>query len=141
VNEEQKISLHLDNKPMKEVLTERELYSASESSFWLNMTGRKRLQALVYISNFSTRQIDVVVEAAGTPATTETVSTTVPTKTPGFEIALGVMSIVAAVFIVRRRLSNSCLKPKNSCNIKDASSLLGNEVPLPFFFIQEIFSF
>jgi hypothetical protein len=110
-NEGQKISLHLDNKPMKEVMTEGELYSASESSFWLNMTGKKRLQALVYISNFSTRQIDVVVEAAGTPSITATapvsttVPTAVPTKTPGFEIALGVMSIVAAVFIVRQRSS------------------------------------
>ncbi len=108
-NEGQKISLHLDNKSMKQVLTERELYSASESSFWLNMAGRKKLQALVYISNFSTRQIEVIVEAAGTPTTTATspVSTTkaTPTKTPGFEIALGVMGIIASVFIVRRRLS------------------------------------
>ncbi len=112
LNEGQKISLYLDNKPMKEVSAEQELYTASESSFWLNMNGPNRMQALVYISNFSTHQLEVVVGAAVTPAqspiattVTTPVATTVPApKTAGFEIALGVLSTVAAAFIVRRRL-------------------------------------
>ncbi|HEY9207325.1 MAG TPA: PGF-CTERM sorting domain-containing protein [Candidatus Methanoperedens sp.] len=111
LDEGQKISLYLDNKPMKQVSTEQELYNTSESSFWLGMNGRDKMQMLAYISKFSTHQLDVVVEAAVTPAqgqitTTVTipVATTAPAKkTPGFEIALGVLSTVAAAFIMRRK--------------------------------------
>ncbi len=107
-NEGQKITLYLDNKPIKEVLTESELYSASESSYWINMTGKNKLQALMFIRDFSTHQVDIVVGAAQTPGQTPattpgaTKAATTP-KTPGFEIALGVLTIAAA-FIVRQRI-------------------------------------
>ncbi|MCZ7401614.1 MAG: hypothetical protein O8C61_05275 [Candidatus Methanoperedens sp.] len=52
-NEGQKITLYLDNKTLREVGTEQELYNATESSFWLNKTGNNKMQALVYISKFS----------------------------------------------------------------------------------------
>jgi hypothetical protein len=103
-NEGQKITLYLDNKPIQEVLTESELYSASESTYWINMTGKNKMQALMFIKDFSTHQVDIVVGAAETPG--QTPSTTTPaatTTTPGFEIALGVLTIAAA-FIVRQRL-------------------------------------
>ncbi|MFZ3059275.1 MAG: PGF-CTERM sorting domain-containing protein [Candidatus Methanoperedens sp.] len=107
--EGQKITLYLDNKPMKEVMTEQELYNASESSFWLNMTGRNKVQAMMYIANFSTRQVDVVVGPA-TPTSTnmttavETTTATTTPKTPGFEIALGALGTVAAAYMMRRRV-------------------------------------
>ena len=107
-NEGQKITLYLDNKPIKEVLTESELYSASESSYWLSRTGRNRMQAMMFIRDFSTHQVDIVVEAAATPGQTPaatpgaTTAATTP-RTPGFEIVLGMLTIAAA-FIVRRRL-------------------------------------
>lgn len=106
--EGQKITLYLDNKPMKEVMTEQELYNASESSFWLNITGRNKVQAMMYIANFSTHQVDVVVGAPVTPTPTATAAeTTTPAttpKTPGFEIALGALGTVAAAYMMRRRL-------------------------------------
>jgi hypothetical protein len=114
-NEGQNLNLYLDNKTMKEVETEKELYNASESSFWLNTTGKNKMQALVYISNFSTHQIDVVVGAQAnqtstqiaTPGTTTnatTPGTATPTPTtPGFEIALGALGTMAAAYIARRK--------------------------------------
>ncbi len=108
--EGQKITLYLDNKPMKEVMTEQELYNASESSFWLNMTGRNKVQAMMYIANFSTRQVDVVVGTPATPTSTnmttavETTTATTTPKTPGFEIALGALGTVAAAYMMRRRV-------------------------------------
>jgi hypothetical protein len=108
--EGQKISLYLDNKPMKEVMTEQELYNAPESSFWLTMTGRNKMQAMMYIANFSTHQVDIVVgeEVTTTPTTAatsvETTTAATTPKTPGFEIALGALSTVAAAYMLRRRL-------------------------------------
>jgi hypothetical protein len=111
--EGQKITLYLDNKPMKEVMTEQELYNASESSFWLNMTGRNKIQAMMYIANFSTHQVDVVVgtetptpTATAVETTTAAQTTTAATtpKTPGFEIALGALGTVAAAYMMRRRI-------------------------------------
>lgn len=108
--EGQKISLYLDNKMMKEVMTEQELYNASESSVWLDVTGKNRMRAMMYIANFSTHQVDIVVAAPVTPTPT-TVATTVETttpattpKTPGFEIALGAVSTIAAAYMMRRRV-------------------------------------
>jgi len=108
--EGQKISMYLDNKTMREVMTEQELYNASESSFWLNMIGKNRMQAMMYIANFSTHQVDIVVAAPVTPTPT-TVATTVETTTPattpktsGFEIALGAVSTIAAAYMMRRRV-------------------------------------
>jgi len=106
-NDRERVRLYLDNKPMKEVMTEQELYRASESSFWLNMIGTNRMQAMMYIANFSTRQVDVVVEGDVTPTPMETTvaeTTAPPTpSTPGFEIALGGLCTVAAAYIMRRR--------------------------------------
>jgi hypothetical protein len=110
-NEGQIITLYLDNKSMKEIKTEQELYNASESSFWLNMTGKNKMQALVYVSNFSTHQIDVVVGSQATQTSTQnatpgatTPGTATPTpKTPGFEIALGALSTMAAAYSARRK--------------------------------------
>ncbi len=112
LTEGQNVTLYLDGKPMKEVMTEQELYSASESSFWINRAGPNKMEALVYISTFSTHTIDIVVGAAATPAPTTVIQATVteqptPTPTPrapGFELAVGVLGTVAAAFILRRRL-------------------------------------
>jgi hypothetical protein len=88
----QKIRLYIDNMPMRQVMTADELYGAKESSFWLSMSG-KRMQALMYISNFSERVVDVVVEDGSAPTSAGTPSTPVSTtKTPGFEIVIGLLS-------------------------------------------------
>jgi len=103
-NERQKVRLYLDNKPMRQVMSEQELYEANESSFWLNMMGRNRMQAVMYIANFSERQVDIVVEDEGTPAATPEATKTATTtpKTPGFGIVLGLLC-TAAVYRLRRR--------------------------------------
>ncbi len=102
----QKIRLYLDNMPMRQVMTADELYGAKESSFWLTMSGGKRMQALMYIANFSERVVDVVVEdeSSSTPTSTETPGkTTVPTPaTPGFEIAIGLLSAGLAYKLGRK---------------------------------------
>jgi hypothetical protein len=104
----QNVTLYLDNKPMKEVMTEQELYNAAESSFWLNMNGENKMEALMYIANFSTHQVDIVVgaQATSTPTTTtvETPTATATPTTPGFEIALGALGTVAAAYMMRRRV-------------------------------------
>ncbi|MCZ7384667.1 MAG: PGF-CTERM sorting domain-containing protein [Candidatus Methanoperedens sp.] len=103
----QSITLYLDNKPMKQVMTEQELYNATESSFWLNMTGGNKIQALMYIASFSTRQVDVEVGNATPEPTATAVETTTPAttpKTPGFEVALGALGTVAAAYVMRRRI-------------------------------------
>ena len=105
--EGQNITLYLDNKPMKEVMTEQELYNATESSFWLSMTGGNKIEALMYIASFSTHQVDVVVGTAtptATATTTVTATATTTPKTPGFEIALGALGTVAAAYMMRRRV-------------------------------------
>ena len=71
-NQQQNLRLYLDNKPMRQVMSQQELYDASESSFWLSMTGRNRMEAMMYIANFSERQVDIVVEDAVTPTSTPT---------------------------------------------------------------------
>ena len=100
-----KIRLYIDNMPMRQVMTAEELYGAKESSFWLSMSG-KRMQALMYIANFSERIVDVVVEDESTPAPTSAgtpAKTPVPTPTtPGFEIAIGLLSAGPAYRIGRK---------------------------------------
>ncbi|MBU4139976.1 MAG: hypothetical protein KJ729_08635 [Euryarchaeota archaeon] len=102
----QKIGLYLDNIPMRQVMTTEELYGAKESSFWLTMTGENRMQAMMYIANFSEREVDIVIEDE--PATTPTSAETpgkppVPTQaTPGFEIAIGLLGAGIAYKLGRR---------------------------------------
>lgn len=102
----QRINLYIDNKPMRQVMTEDELYNATESSFWITMPDGKKMEAEMYIANFSEHTVDVVVEDVGTPTPTETPIGT-PEKTPaatpkapGFELMLGV---VGAGFAYLRR--------------------------------------
>ncbi|WP_096204380.1 hypothetical protein [Candidatus Methanoperedens nitratireducens] len=107
-NPGQRVRLYLDNKPMRQVMTAEELYDAKESSFWLTMPGGNRMQAMMYIANFSERVVDVVVEEESTPAPTSTeapVKTPVLTSTPaapGFEIALGLLG-AGVVYRLRRK--------------------------------------
>lgn len=112
-NERQRIRLYLDNNSLRQVLSEQELYEANESCFWLNMMGTNRMQAVMYIANFSERQVDIVVEdnvtSTATPemtpiATPEVTKTTVSEtpKTPGFEIAVGLLG-TAAAYRMRRK--------------------------------------
>jgi len=105
-NEGQKLGLYLDNKPMRQVMTEQELYDAKESSFWITTMGRNRMRGIMYIANFSERQVDIVVLDEGTPEATPEVTVTAmatPTPgTPGFGIALGVICAVTA-YVLRRR--------------------------------------
>ncbi|HLB71423.1 MAG TPA: hypothetical protein VJJ51_10310 [Candidatus Methanoperedens sp.] len=100
----QRIRLYLDNMPMRQVMTSDELYNARDSSFWLNMSGGNRMQAMMYIANFSERVVDIVVEEEGTPTPAGTpVKTPVPTpSTPGFEIVLGVLGAGLAYGLRRR---------------------------------------
>jgi hypothetical protein len=100
----QKIRLYIDNMPMRQVMTADELYSAKESSFWLSMSG-KRMQALMYIANFSERIVDVVVEDESTPAPTSTGTPSIPvstTATPGFEMAIVLLSAGLAYKLGRK---------------------------------------
>lgn len=102
----QKIRLYLDNMSMRQVMTAEELYDAKESCFWLTMSGDNRMQALMYIANFSERVVDVVVEDESTPAPTSTETagkTPVPTPaTPGFEIAIGLLGAGLAYRLGRK---------------------------------------
>lgn len=102
----QKIHLYLDNMPMRQVMTAEELYDAKESCFWLTMSGDNRMQAMMYIANFSERVVDVVVEDESTPAPTSTETagkTPVPTPaTPGFEIAIGLLGAGLAYRLGRK---------------------------------------
>lgn len=108
--EGEKISLHLDNEGLNEVETEQKLYNATESSFWLNKTGKNKLQALVYIKNFSVRRLDIVVAAGNqtpTPVptlTTPVTTTTTATPTSGFGLVLAAIATIVAVYTVRRKL-------------------------------------
>jgi hypothetical protein len=113
-NEKQRIRLYLDNKSLKQVMSEQELYNANESCFWFSMMGNNRMQAVMYVANFSERQVDIVVEDEVTPtATAEVTLTSTPEvttttasetpKTPGFEIMIGLLG-TAAVYRMRRKL-------------------------------------
>ena len=105
-NERQKLRLYLDNKPMKQVMNEQDLYNVSESSFWLTMIGGNRMEAMMYIANFSERQVDIVVEDEVIPTPTVTTGTGIATatpKTPGFEIAVGMLCTVAAYRFRKRK--------------------------------------
>lgn len=109
-NEKQKIRLYLDNKSLRQVMSEQELYDAKESSFWLNMMGRNRMQAVMYISNFSERQVDIVVEDNVTSTVTPSVTPEVTKpavsgtpKTPGFEVMIGLLG-TAVAYRMRRKL-------------------------------------
>jgi hypothetical protein len=113
-NEKQKIRLYLDNKSLKQVMSEQELYDSKESSFWLNMMGRNRMQAVMYIANFSEHQVDIVVEDVVTStATPEVTLTSTPEvtkpavsgtpKTPGFEVMIGLLG-TAVAYRMRREL-------------------------------------
>jgi hypothetical protein len=105
-NESQKIRLYLDNKSLRQVMSEQELYDAKESSFWLNMMGRNRMQALMYIANFSEHQVDIVVEdnvtSTATPEVTKPAVSGTP-KTPGFEVMIGLLG-TAVAYRIRRKL-------------------------------------
>ncbi len=102
----QRIRLYLDNVPMRQFMTAEELYGANESCFWLTESDGKRMQALMYIANFSEREVDIVIEDE--PATTPTSAETpgkppVPTQaTPGFEIAIGLLGAGIAYKLGRR---------------------------------------
>ncbi|MBU4454284.1 MAG: hypothetical protein KJ929_04275, partial [Euryarchaeota archaeon] len=100
----QKIRLYLDNVPMRQFMTAEELYGANESCFWLNMSDGKRMQAMMYIANFSERAVDVVVEDESTPATTstETPGKTPAPATPGFEIVIGLLGAGIAYKLGRK---------------------------------------
>src|SRR5659263_402517 len=104
-NERQKLRLYLDNEPMRQVMSEQELYGTNESSFWLTMMGKNRMQAMMYISNFSERQVDLVIEDEVTPTATPEVTITATTtpKTPGFDVALGILCTIA-VYRLRKRI-------------------------------------
>lgn len=101
--ERQRIRLYIDNMPMRQVMSVDELYNATESSFWLTMHSGNRMQAFMYIANFSERTVDVVVEEEGTPTPTETPTGT-PEATatpgaPGFELALAALGAGVAYLI------------------------------------------
>ncbi len=102
----QKVRLYIDNKPMRQVMSADDLYNASESSFWLTMSGGNRMQALVYIANFSERTVDVVVEEEGTPTPTATLTgtpeATATPEAPGFEAIAGLLGAGVA-YLWRKR--------------------------------------
>jgi hypothetical protein len=103
--ERQIIHMYLDNRPMRQVMTSDELFAARESSFWLTMQGGNRMQAMMYIANFSERVVDVVVEEEGTPApagTTEVPGPAAATPTPGFDIVVGLLG-AGLVYYLRRK--------------------------------------
>lgn len=87
-------------------MTEQELYDAKESSFWLTMPGGNRMQAMMYIANFSERTVDIVIENEVTPTPASTrmqeAKTPAPT-TPGFEVISGLLSAGIA-YQLRRKL-------------------------------------
>jgi hypothetical protein len=105
MNEKQKMRFYLDNKSMRQVMTAQELYDSKESSFWLDMPGGNRMQAIMYIANFSERVVDIVVEdgATPTPTSTRTPEAKTPVSTPGFEIVLGLLGAGLAYQVRRKR--------------------------------------
>ncbi len=105
--QKQKVNFYLDNKPMRQVMTADELYTARDSSFWLTMSGGNRMQAMMYIANFSEHVVDIAVEeeATSTPTSTRTPEAKTPTSTPatpGFEVILGLLSTGLAYHLKRK---------------------------------------
>ncbi len=104
-DQRQKVNFYLDNKPMRQVMTADELYSARDSSFWLTMPGRNRMEAMMYIANFSEHVVDIAVEeeATPTPAGASEAKTPVSTPaTPGFEVILGLLGTGLAYHLKRK---------------------------------------
>jgi len=108
-NATQKIHVYLDGKPIRQVMSADMLYMANRSSFWLTAPFLNRMQGMIYISNFSERTVDLVVEdakpmmAAATNVTTTAQQTPQQTaRTPGFEIGIGLIGVYAS-YIKRRR--------------------------------------
>ncbi len=85
-------------------MTENELYDTNESSFWLTMMGGNRMQAMMYIANFSEHVVDIAVEeATPTPAgASETKTPSSTPATPGFEVVLGLLSTGLAYHLKRK---------------------------------------
>jgi hypothetical protein len=104
-DQRQKVNFYLDNKPMRQVMTADELYSARDSSFWLTMSGGNRMEAMMYIANFSEHVVDIAVEEATTPNTTGAQEAKTPVSTPatpGFEVVLGLLSTGLAYHLKRK---------------------------------------
>ncbi len=99
-----KVNFYLDNKPMRRVMTADELYTARDSSFWLTMPGGNRMQAMMYIANFSEHVVDIAVEeVAPTPAgASETKIPASTPATPGFEVLLGLLGAGLAYHLKRK---------------------------------------
>jgi hypothetical protein len=104
-NEKQKVRFYLDNKSMRQVITADELYDAKESSFWLTMIGGNRMQAMMYIANFSEHTVDIAVEDATAPSPTGAQEAKTPVSTPatpGFEVVLGLLGTGLAFHLKRK---------------------------------------
>ncbi len=104
-DQRQKVNFYLDNKPMRQVLTADELYTARDSSFWLTMPGGNRMEAMMYIANFSEHVVDIAVEeATPTPAGASETKTPASTPaTPGFEVVLGLLGAGLAYHLRRKQ--------------------------------------
>jgi hypothetical protein len=74
---------YLDNKPMRQVMTEQQLYDAKESSFWLMVE-----------DGTTPTPTPTITQAAKTPVSTPT--------TPGFGFILGLLGAVLAYQLGRK---------------------------------------
>ncbi len=103
-DQRQKVNFYLDNKPMRQVMTADELYTARDSSFWLTMNCGNRMQAMMYISNFSEHVVDIAVEeATPTPVGASEAKTPASTPaTPGFEVVFGLLGTGLAYHLKRK---------------------------------------
>jgi hypothetical protein len=104
-DQRQKVNFYLDNKPMRQVMTADELYTARDSSFWLTMPGGNRMEAMMYIANFSEHTVDIAVEEATTPNPTGAQETKTPVSTPatpGFEVIFGLLGTGLAYHLKRK---------------------------------------
>lgn len=97
----QNMRFYLDNKSMRQVMTEQELYDAKESSFWLGVPGVNRMQVMMYIGNFSEREVDIVIEDEATPGKTTGTPVSSP-ATPGFEVIIGLLGTGIAYKLKRK---------------------------------------
>lgn len=100
-NQRQKVNFYLDNKPMRQAMTADELYTVRDSSFWLTMSGGNRMEAMMYIANFSEHVVDITVEeTTPTPAGASEAKT--PASTPGFEVIFGLLGTGLAYHLKRK---------------------------------------